>query len=155
MLQWNLLGLGLFRPPYYLWDLPLKFLRLDQSWAMFAPRPRREDGWYVIEADREGGDQIDLCRPQAPLDWQKPARVSQDYVNARWRRYLMTLYFPEATAWRQPFGRYLTRQWNENHPPGQRIKAFRIYFILEVTAPAGTLPVQKVLLWTHDCQLKS
>lgn len=151
VLQWNVLGMGLFRPRYILWDLPLKFLRLDQSWAMFAPRPRREDGWYVIEADREDGTQFDLSCPETPLSWEKPALIAHDYPNSHWRRYMMTIYFPEAAAWRQPYGRYLTRRWNESHPAGQRIKAFRIYFMLEVTGQ----PVRKTLLWTHDCQVKS
>ena len=155
VLQWNLLGLGIFRPRFILWDIPLKFLRLDQSWAMFAPRPRREDGWYVIEADREDGSQVDLSRPDGPLSWKKPALPARDYANAHWRRYMMTICFPEAAAWRQPYGRYLTRRWNDNHPAGQRIRAFRIYFMLEATGPNGSLPVQKTLLWTHDCQLKN
>lgn len=134
-------------PPFQI----MHFLRLDQKWTMFAPKPLVEDGWYVVEAEQRNGNKIDILRNGAAVDWKKPHGVNAHYRNARWRKLQMNLWDASLCRWRLPFGQYLTRSWNENHPSPQQILRFRIYFMLEVTLPNGIAPVERKLIWSHRC----
>ena len=151
---WNLTTIPGIRLPFNFPDAVGRFLRIDQRWNMFAPKPLVEDGWFVIEADRMDGAKIDLFQDGAPLTWDKPQRVASTYKNARWRKFIMNLWVLELSAWRLPYGQYLTRWWNGSHEGNMRVKTFKIWYMLEVTRPpsvGGTMPLQKQLLWSHQC----
>ena len=131
---------------------PGRFLRLDQRWSMFAPRPLVEDGWYIIEADRLDGTKVDIFRGGASVNFDKPDCVATMYTNARWRKLMMNLWMRDLSNWRLPYARYLTRQWNGTHGGNYRVSGFKIYFMLEQSLPDGEVrPPEKVLLWTHSC----
>jgi hypothetical protein len=152
MVGWNLATLpGRQLPPGYPRPL-MMLLGLDQTWDMFAPKPLVEDGWYVIDGNLVNGRHVDLFRDGADVVWSKPARVASTYRNARWRKYMMNLWSQKHSACRLPFGRYLTRQWNENHSRLEQVASFEICFMLERTLPNGTsAAVEKVVIWRHLC----
>ena len=104
-----------------IWAAPARWLRLDQRWTMFAPKPLEEDGWFVIDA-------VDGKGRGRPLSWTKPARVADDFPNSRWRKYLMNLYSPELAAWRAHYVRYLL---NSGHGEDEHITRFTWYFLME------------------------
>ena len=67
-------------------------LRIDQRWAMFAPEPMRDDGWFVIVGALRGGASVDLLnRSSTSINWDKPRRVSSLYPDQRWRAYMVML----------------------------------------------------------------
>ena len=149
---WNLANLpGRRLPPGYPRPL-MMLLGLNQKWDMFAPRPLADDGWYVIDGTLLNGRHVDLFRNGAEVSWSKPARVASTYRNARWRKFMMNLWSQNHTVSRLPFGRYLTRQWNEAHSGQEQVASFDICFMLENTLPDGTTaPVKKIVIWHHLC----
>ncbi len=87
--------------------------RLDQMWAMFAPSPLREDGWYVARAELGDGTVIDLITGMAP---HEEAPAGAPYANERWRKYLVNLSTGEGSPWRPAALAALKRRWDSRHP---------------------------------------
>ena len=66
----------------YAWQEQIAmFLKIDQVWAMYAPYPRKEDGWYLLSGQFEDGTQLDLwngeyflsTEPEQPVVWATEA----------------------------------------------------------------------------------
>ena len=127
-------------------------LRLDQKWAMFAPYPLIDDGWYVIPGQLKDGTEIDLFNQGKPVNWQKPPLVSATYPNQHWSKYMMNLWYKENVPYRLYYGQYLCRNWNSQHQGSKQLDNFKIYFMLEKTLPNYQPPkVEKVVTWNHYC----
>ncbi|MFT5433130.1 MAG: hypothetical protein ACI9OJ_003835 [Myxococcota bacterium] len=126
-------------------------LRLDQNWNMFAPRPMRGDGWFVIVGTTRQKDVINLFgdKPQ----WEKPAWVKDIYKNQRWRKYLMNLWMAAFKRHRRHYGRYVCRNWDRDNK-ANRLDVFHIMYMKEQTTPDGTAPLECVSLWQHWCNGK-
>jgi hypothetical protein len=81
---------------YSVGEIPSKinrFLRIDQSWKMFAPYPSFEDGWTVILGRDEYGTQYNLFQGNT-LD-KKPEALYKNPKNERWKKYTMNLWGEE------------------------------------------------------------
>jgi hypothetical protein len=135
------------------------FLGLEQSWAMFAPYPLKEDGWYVIPGTLQGGQQVDLMpitrddfRSHQEVSWEKPQYLSGTYKNEQWRKYLANIWQTKYADQRLHFGRYICREWNARHTGTNRLETFQITYMLEETLPdyQPSTP-EKVILWEHSC----
>ncbi len=73
--------------------LPLgEVLSLHQSWDLFAPDPNREDGYWVIAGQLEGGEMVDVAGGGGPLNFEKPALPSQFYGGSRWLQYYLRVW---------------------------------------------------------------
>ena len=73
--------------------LPLgEVLSLHQSWDLFAPDPNREDGYWVIAGQLEGGEMVDVASGGGPLNFEKPALPSQFYGGSRWLQYYLRVW---------------------------------------------------------------
>jgi hypothetical protein len=136
-------------------------LGLQQWWGVFAPPPgqRITDGWFVIPATLEDGEQVDLFAPDSRLTWERPERVSATYPNTRWRHYLANaiLNWPRGSGRhrtlqesRVAYARLLCKGWNEEHPPGKRVVSANLYFLSHPVGPARR-PVQRIHLLAHTC----
>ncbi len=126
-------------------------LYLDQQWAMFSP-PLTDDGWYVIPGKLRNGKEVDVFTDGGPVKWEKPRLVAYTYKMERWRKYMMNLWLREHAPYRQYYGRYLCRDWNERHKGDEQLEQFEIIFMREDTLPDYQYsPPQKVLLWKHWC----
>ncbi|MGH7224294.1 MAG: hypothetical protein ACRELF_13770, partial [Gemmataceae bacterium] len=127
-------------------------LGLDQYWAMFAPLPLLDDGWYIIEGKLRNGDRVDLFRDGAPLTWDKPEAVAEMYANERWRKFGTNLCQKDYARYRIHYARYLARQWNAQHGSEVQLDRVKIYFMLERTLPNYQPPqVKKLLLQEYTC----
>ncbi len=136
------------------WKLPARVLRIDQKWKLFAAKPTRVDGWFVIPGVLEDGAAVDVYgHSEAPVSWERPARVSDTYRSPRWRKYLLFLRRPRNVSYREYYARYLCRDWNAGRVPGRALRSLEIFFMEELSAPPGTVPeVRKVALWHQDCR---
>lgn len=136
------------------WSFTLLF-RVDQNWAMFAPRPTLEDGWFVIPARTVSGHWVDLFRHGAPVSWDKPSAmaISYSYPNDRWCKYMMNLWGAQFNQYRLYYCRYLERQWLRKHPePEEALEQIDVYFMLKMTQPDyKPYDVVKILIWSHNC----
>ncbi len=149
---WNLC---MFKASPYHIPTPLHeigtWLRLQQRWAMFAPRPPQESGWYVIPGTLRDGRQIDLFTDGGAVRWDKPGLVSAAYKNQRWSKYLRILTRKKNSGYRLYYAQYLCRYWNTDHEATSQLAAVQIYFMGERTLPTGHATPHKVLLWQQEC----
>jgi hypothetical protein len=127
---------------------------LAQVWNMFAPLPKKEDGWYVIPARLAGGAEVDLFRDGAPVNWAKPADASALYPNAYWQKYLEYVWLRDFAGLRLHYARHLCRRWNDAHGGEEKLRTFDIVYMREDTPPPGapTPPAEPAVVWQHDCQ---
>jgi hypothetical protein len=124
-----------------------------QRWSMFAPYPRHDDGWYVIESTLFNGEKWNTFLDQ-PVSFDKPADVAGTYKNSMWRKYLTNIWLKSYNKYRLYFGRYLCRDWNEAQTdPDRRVKTIMVYYMTEMTPPPGEEPTPAVreLTWRHYC----
>jgi hypothetical protein len=135
------------------WRRVATVLHLHQTWAMFAPHPNRDDGWYVIEGVELDGTRVDLWGGGGRPDYAKPSNVAATYRDTRWRKYLLNIWLADHRAHRLYFGRYLCRTWNDAHSGPQRVNLIYINYMLEETPAPGhpQPPAEKVLVWRHYC----
>ncbi|HEV2706656.1 MAG TPA: DCC1-like thiol-disulfide oxidoreductase family protein [Pyrinomonadaceae bacterium] len=128
-------------------------LRLDQQWGMFAPYPRKSDGWLVIPATLASGAEVDLFRDGAPVSWEKPARVSALFANAYRQKYMENLLSPHLSGTLLLYGQHLCRKWNAEHSGGETLNTFEINYVEELTPPPGepTAPPRRISVWKHNC----
>lgn len=125
-------------------------LGLDQTWAMFAPSPLKDDGWYVIPGRLRNGKAVDLFRNGGDVRWERPHSVSGSYPNTRWRRYMMML--PNHLEYAPSYARYLCRNWNGRRADEERLEALEIVFVVERTLPDyRRSEPRKVSLYRHRC----
>ncbi|MBX7211847.1 MAG: HTTM domain-containing protein [Verrucomicrobiaceae bacterium] len=123
-------------------------LRIDQNWALFAPRPLTEDGWLVLEAGLRDGSTVDLIRDGRPLSFDKPARISAEYPDCKWQKLEMNLYLAQYAAVRAPFGAWHATRWNAVHSPGLQVESWTLIYMRELTLPHGfAVTPQRVELW--------
>ncbi|ELZ15244.1 HTTM domain-containing protein [Haloterrigena salina JCM 13891] len=107
----------------------------DNQWTMYAPNPSTSYGWYVVEADLESGEEMDVLRNEAVRDGP-PAEASDTLPSFRWRKYMNSLDDDEARADR--FGTYMCdRAADQFDAPVERVEVTYHYRSIE---PAGDDP---------------
>ena len=121
-------------------------VRLNQNWNMFAPRPSKSDGWFVVRGVMEDGAVVDLWhqRPGEP-DTAKPRYVSKWYTDYRWRKYLSRLPSKRNLGQVKNFARYYCRTYNRFFPGAVRLATLTIDYHRERTLPDYQLPEYKVI----------
>lgn len=126
--------------------------QLGQRWAMFAPYPSKEDGWFVTEGTLESGKLVDVWNGGAPT-YAKPADVAATYRDAKWQKYLTNLWPTMNSPHRPYFALYLCREWNERHHDQEELQSITINYMLETTPPPGEpQPTpKKIELWRQKC----
>ncbi len=155
MLAWNLTHHESF--PYRRTEnfrILMNVTELYQKWNMFAPYPRKDDGWYVIEASLFSGKIINPMAEDFIYTEEKPADVAATYINSMWRKYLTNTWLKTNHAYRVHFGKYLCRKWNSDKTNlDDKINTMKIYYMMEMTPPPGypAKPTKKELLWRHYC----
>lgn len=129
-----------------------ELLRLDQSWAMFAPRPWRETNWILATGRLPDGRLVNAfppsLRPPAQSEPPRPSAVS----SPRWLYYTTNLAKPENTRERQWFARYLCHRFDAAHlvdVPVQQIdiQVFRQWAL----ARYQRTPLHEEVLWHQVC----
>lgn len=154
LLAWNLATIGVLPRAVMNAEYPLlRLLRLDQVWNMFAPRPARDDGWWVAPGRLEDGREVDVLRRGEPLSYEKPRYASVTHeAPIRWRKYRSRLLNKLGADHRLMYARYLCRDWNVRAPPGQRVLSLNLVYVLERSQPTGTpTTLEQRVLWRHDC----
>jgi hypothetical protein len=134
--------------------------------VLFSPRVASafaaSDGWLVIPAVLQNGQQVDLQAGGKPVSWDRPAQISTTFRNARWRHYFanmanLLLPFPPGSVQletleksRAAYVRMLCRDWNEAHPQGERI-AYLSLFLMRYRFDHPGEPARRELLYQGSC----
>ena len=134
-----------------------EYFRLGQDWAMFAPYPLKNDGWYIITGTLANKSKIglfpDMNHGEA-VRWDKPQQVSRMYRNQRWRKYMMNLRKKKNKRYRFYFANYLCQNWNRHHSYNDDLASVEIFFMEEQTQSQGLAPkLSKKVLWNQWCHL--
>jgi predicted DCC family thiol-disulfide oxidoreductase YuxK/uncharacterized membrane protein YphA (DoxX/SURF4 family) len=154
LLTWNLISVHWLPEAFYKpLTPPLRVIRLDQYWNMFAPFPSHEDGWFVIPARKINGEEFDLLHPERPgVSYDKPRWISREWRNIRWHKYMERIWSAEFSQNRLYFGQYLCRSWNAAHDGSKQLDTFKIIYMLERSVPWGQTPtVEQMVIWRHEC----
>ncbi len=135
------------------WNAPARVLGLDQNWSMFAPLPRTEDGWLVMEGTLKDGSIVNLWEFDEPLPWDKPEVVSATYKTQRWRKYLDNLTTEPYGPNRMYFCDWLARRWDNEQASGnssREVDKVELSHRIELTPPPGNpMPEPETrVLWT-------
>lgn len=131
--------------------------RLDQKFDMFSPTPLTEDGWYVFPGTLKNGTMLDVFTGSGdvygkPLSYKKPAWVAYLYKDQRWQKFLMNLWAAKFEKFRNPYGKYICREWNKTHTGDEQLQKFDMVFMLEKTLPnGGTETPKPTTIWKHNC----
>jgi len=126
----------------------IEVARTDQYWNMFASDPMATDGWIVAPGQLANGTRVDAFHG-GPVEWDRPADISETYPTARWRKYLVGLW-QDNTADRRYFADYLCRRWNNRH--NTTLENVSVYFVEQPTRiDADQEPIEKVQLVSHRC----
>ena len=143
VLVWNLAAVHWLPPlAQHLLRPPLRLLRLDQEWTLFAPAPPRESGWFVLPGELADGSQRDLLRPELPAPgYERPRDAPSAESGSRWQRYRESLMARPSGEETQLYGRYECRQWNASHPATQALRSLKLVYVLWTTPPPGGLAV--------------
>jgi hypothetical protein len=126
---------------------------LNQRWAMFAPYPLTDDGWYVIRGALASGEFVDLQQAGQPLQEGKPDLVSATYPDQRWRKYMMNLWNERYAQHRPLFARHLCQEWNRpNRFNGELIDVEVVFMLERMDHRTRTkLPAQPNSLYSRAC----
>jgi hypothetical protein len=108
-----------------------------QNWQLFAPYPFTEDGWFIIEGHRQDGLVIDLMRQGQPVSYYKPALVSAQFKNQRWRRYYQNLWRRNNPLHIPYYCKWEMDRWNRVHPQREQLTKVRFVFVQETTKDPG------------------
>lgn len=155
---WNIYELDdlkLEKPIQLRWIMSIT--EMYQRWSMFAPYPRKDDGWYKIVATRFDGTEFDPFQKDHKINEEKPKDVAATYRNSMWRKYLTNTWLKNYYDYRLYFGRYLCRMWNtQQQDHDMKIDTIYIYYMLEMTPPPGSQvgEPREELLWRHYCYEK-
>jgi hypothetical protein len=134
-------------------DRIAQFLRLDQTWAMFAPYPYKDGGWFVVPGHLSNGREVDVYHPSlSPPAGEKPALLSSTFPSPRWLYYMTNLSHSENAAERPWFARYLCRRFDRAHLGDAPLRDLEITFFREWTLLGyeKSKPTKEVL-WRQSC----
>lgn len=113
----------------------LYYLRVYQTWSMFAPDVPREDGVLVVDAVLSDGSHLDPLTDEPP-NFQAPLGGPSRYDHD-WSEY--TYYYPwdRHRAYRGGLRDYLVglaAQWPPEHP---RLRSFEVFWVSADLPPPG------------------
>jgi hypothetical protein len=132
-------------------------LRVQQSWGMFAPEPKRVDVWPVLRGRLASGRLVDPFRG-GPVVAEQPADVGAYFPSFKWKLHfwrLAEITYDEGRPfplW-EPLAEHLCRVWNAHHEGSERLRSIDIDLQVETIEPTRPRdPIQTVpILRAHRC----
>ncbi|AHF99982.1 type I deoxyribonuclease HsdR [Halostagnicola larsenii XH-48] len=101
----------------------------DVGWVFFAPNPPDASTDYVVEAELESGDRVDLATgEQVTLD--RPPNPAQTYPSTLWKHFGMNIRYADASQF-EPSVEYVCAQSDRN------IETVTIYSLEQPVGPDG------------------
>jgi len=136
-------------------------LHLDQSWAMFSPRPPSVHWWHVLHGKLADGGDIELFKNESiftwkgnfPVSYAKPNPLHKSMKSHRWFKYYEMLNGnANHQIVRELFGKFICREWNARHEGKKLLKNLYIFYLCEVQNLDGTrTPLDRQIIWSHVC----
>ena len=135
-------------------------LGLNQGWGLFAPRPGRMSGWYIMAGTLADGTKVDLYNGGGPVDYSRPELISATYANGRWRKLItnLTATYPSGDPMYPPllngYVRWLAREWNRAHGTANPLRVVEVIYMQELVMPPGVPlePAQPIDLIRYEAR---
>ncbi len=159
-LFWNIRSLDFNKyEPYFSRDLNWigKSIRLDQYWALFAPKPMQDGGWFILVGrTKDTLEKVDVKTGKKP-DFSRPERTATTYKDFRWKKYLLNIWLKKNSKYRKHYANYLCRISK------QKLWSVEIIYMLEkVLLPNSKNSInkekerlrkkpKKITLWKQEC----
>jgi hypothetical protein len=120
---------------------------LDQEWSMFGSVPPQEQ-WVYGRAELADGRVVDLLRGGRPLERERPDGGFISLAHHRWHKLFWMLPRPHIRVFAPATAARLAREWNDTHPPEQRVVSLEIRFAAQsVSRPDAALQEMLVAAW--------
>ena len=116
-----------------------RFLRLEQRWMMFAPKPREVDTWWVVVGTDARGVETNLWTGESPVNWKRPADFAAFFPTDTWKLYFHNLRTGSAQRPRL-FAEWLARRWQAQHPGAAPFTKLEVYQLEESIYRRGAEP---------------
>lgn len=108
---------------------------MAQRWDMFK-HPEPGDYRFLALALLENGEQVDLLRPETPVQLHDPKAIPVAARNARWLNLFLETRRAHNARYVELWLTRLSRQWDAAHPAPQRISLAQMVFMREPAANA-------------------
>jgi hypothetical protein len=124
------------------------FHHLNQQWNMFAPNPMKNDGWFIVKAQTETGEVLDLLNLKSDYSEERPRFMADRFQDSQWRKFLFSLREKNNEYFRGRFLRYLCLKYET-----YKIKDAELILMQERTpAIEKEAPeIKKISLWVFNC----
>ncbi len=126
----------------------VELMSLWQNWAMFAPNPLGEDGYWQGPGKLQNGTELDVLAAVAP-------RMLPDngWYFRRWVKYRSELYADTYNGALRMFAGYLCREYNQNAMTGHQLAEFDLIYWQQPTHGPNEPPRERRRLqkWHHKC----
>ena len=135
-------------------ELPLtvtRFVRathIAQHWIIFTDLNERPNGWFLVLAEREDGEIVDVLEETVFEQLERPERPAAFFPNHNMRRLWHLAALPRFKGLRPLLGDWLCRDWNARHD--QRIQRVSVFMLEDVGEPGSMPPMLPVVDWTAD-----
>jgi hypothetical protein len=114
-------------------------LRLEQRWAMFAPKPREVDSWCVVVGTDATGAETNLWNGDHPVNWKRPRDFAAFFPSDTWKLYFLNLRSGSGPRARL-FAEWLAQKWRREHPGAAPFKKLEVYHLEESIYARGAMP---------------
>lgn len=119
-------------------------LRMEQRWAMFAPKPREIDSWCVFVGTDAGGTATELWTGTSPVNWRRPRDFAAFFPSDTWKLYFLNLRSGTAPRPRL-FVEWLARRWLAAHPGAPPFSKLEVYYLEESIHQRGATPANYLI----------
>ncbi len=145
MLWTQLLPVGTGRVRQAL-SAPIEVLGLWQNWAMFAPDPLHDDGYWQAEGQLTDGSKLDVLAAVLP-----GMRADRRFRFDRWIKLRSELFAGRHDGMFRPLGSYVCR--THNRGGGAQLVDFQLVYYRRPTVDPGKPlpPYQRDVRWEQRC----
>jgi predicted DCC family thiol-disulfide oxidoreductase YuxK len=144
-------------------DKGLRYVSLNQSWSMFAPNPKSNDGWLLVPGTLADGAEVDLVdhwgRPRPRHPGMLPGSLlssprSSDPLYTRWLKVHRAIAEESGRKYRAAYSSMYCRLRNLHLAPGEpALEKFELIYAKRLIQPPGKGEprVRQYRLWSHSC----
>jgi len=135
-------------------NIPMRILRIDQKWSMFAPKPLTLSIFPQVEGKLRNGTSVNLYGlTETDPDWVAPDYMYPLYESYRTRKYFDRLRSFKSNAPRSGFGHYQCKKWNsaaKSHTEQLGILTLH-YVTLRTNLEGKPKERKRKMSWQHWC----
>jgi len=135
-------------------DIPMRILRIDQKWSMFAPKPLTISMYPQVEGKLRDGSSVNLYGlTETDPNWVAPDYMFPLYESYRTRKYYDRLRSFKSNAPRSAFGHYQCKKWNSAATDATKQLGILTLHYVTLSTNLDNKPKERKrkMAWQHWC----